>query len=140
LHASCKRDLGQAASIRGVFRSIMWEEVARLARWLEDGGATADHGPQGSGEPLAFLLRPGNAGSNTASEHIEAARLALAQLPESVRRRVLIRADSGGGTHDFLAWLRRPGRCLQYSVGMAITDDIQAAILAIPKQAWDPGL
>jgi Transposase DDE domain group 1 len=98
----------------------------------------ADHGPEGSGEPLAFLLRPGNAGSNTASEHIEAARLALAQLPESARRRVLIRADSGGGTHDFLAWLRRPGRRLQYSVGMAITEDIQAAILAIPEQAWTP--
>ena len=100
--------------------------------------AFADHGPQGSGEPLAFLLRPGNAGSNTASEHIDAVRLALAQLPESVRRRVLIRADSGGGTHGFLAWLRRPGRRLQYSVGLAITDDIQDAILAIPEQAWTP--
>jgi hypothetical protein len=26
----------------------------------------ADHGPDGSGEPLAIMLRPGNAGSNTA--------------------------------------------------------------------------
>jgi hypothetical protein len=41
LHASCKRDLGQAASIRGVFRSIMREQLARLARWLEVRGATA---------------------------------------------------------------------------------------------------
>ena len=37
----------------------------------------ADHGPDGSGEPLTFLLRPGNAGSNTASDHIEATRLKL---------------------------------------------------------------
>jgi hypothetical protein len=30
----------------------------------------ADHGPEGSGEPLAIMLRPGNAGSNTAADHI----------------------------------------------------------------------
>ena len=52
---------------------------------------------------LAIVLRPGNAGSNTAADHVEATRLALAQLPRRVRRRVLVRADSGGGTHDFLA-------------------------------------
>ena len=68
----------------------------------------ADHDPEGSGEPLAFLLRPGNAGSNTAADHIEAARLALAQLPRPARRRALIRTDSSGGTHEFLAWLARP--------------------------------
>jgi hypothetical protein len=33
--------------------------------------------------------------------HIEAAGLALAQLPRRLRRRVLVRADSGGGTHGF---------------------------------------
>jgi hypothetical protein len=98
----------------------------------------ADHGPEGSGEPLAILLRPGNAGSNTASEHIEAARLALAQLPGRLRRRVLIRADSGGGTHEFLGWLAKPGRRLAYSVGFTITGDIQDAIGKIPARAWTP--
>jgi hypothetical protein len=34
----------------------------------------ADHGPHCSGEPLAIVLRPGNAGSTTAADHIEAAR------------------------------------------------------------------
>jgi hypothetical protein len=92
----------------------------------------ADHGPEGAGEALAVLLRPGNAGSNTAAYHIEAARLGLAQLPCGLRRRVLIRADSGGGTHEFLAWLTRPGRRLAYSVGFTITEDVQEAILAIP--------
>ncbi len=98
----------------------------------------ADHGREGSGEPLAILLRPGNAGSNTAADHIEATRLALAQLPAHLRRRVLIRADSGGGTHEFLAWLARPGRRLAYSVGFTITDDVQDAILKIPARAWVP--
>jgi len=98
----------------------------------------ADHGAEGSGEPLAFLLRPGNAGSNTASEHIEATGLALAQLPRRLRRRVLVRSDSGGGTHGFLKWLATPGRRLAYSVGFTITEDIQDAILGIPARAWTP--
>jgi hypothetical protein len=84
------------------------------------------------------MLRPGNAGSNTASDHIQATRLALAQLPRRLRRRVLIRSDSGGGTHEFLAWLARPGRRLTYSVGFTITEDIQDAALKIPARAWTP--
>jgi hypothetical protein len=98
----------------------------------------ADHGSEGSGEPLAVMLRAGNAGSNTAADHIEATRLALEQLPRHLRRRVLIRTDSGGGTHGFLAWLTKPGRRLAYSVGFTITDDVQDAILAIPARAWTP--
>ena len=100
--------------------------------------AFADHGPDGSGEPLAIMLRPGNAGSNTAADHIETARLALAQLPRRLRSKVLIRADSGGGTHDFLAWLAQPGRRLRYSVGVTITEDIASAIGKVPAAAWTP--
>jgi hypothetical protein len=51
---------------------------------------------------------------------------------------VLVRADSGGGTHEFLAWLAGKSRRLHYSVGLTITDDIQSAILKIPAQAWTP--
>ena len=54
--------------------------------------AFADHGADGTGEPLAIMLRPGNAGSNTAADHIEAAGLALAQLPASA-------APQGAGPH-----------------------------------------
>ena len=98
----------------------------------------ADHGQDGNGEPLAIMLRPGNAGSNTAADHIEATRLALAQLPRHLRRRVLVRADSGGGTHEFLKWLTTRSRRLHYSVGMTITEDIQAAIGKVPGDAWTP--
>jgi hypothetical protein len=100
--------------------------------------AWADHGAAGNGEPLAIVLRPGNAGSNTAADHIEAARLALAQLPRHLRRNVLIRADSGGGTHEFLDWLTSKSRRLHYSVGMTITEAIQAAIGKIPAAGWTP--
>ena len=84
------------------------------------------------------MLRPGNAGSNTAAEHIEVARLALAQLPRRLRRRVLIRTDSGGGTHEFLAWLASPGHRLHYSIGMTITEDMHQAILQLPDRVWEP--
>ncbi|MEU6997392.1 IS1380 family transposase [Nonomuraea sp. NPDC046570] len=100
--------------------------------------AFADHGPGSGGEPLALMLRAGNAGSNTAADHIEATRLALAQLPRAQRRNVLIRTDSGGGTREFLAWLTRPGRWLKYSIGFTITDDIGQAILKLPATAWTP--
>ena len=100
--------------------------------------AFADHGAGAGGEALAIVLRPGNAGSNTAAEHIEVTKLALAQLPRRVRRRVLIRTDSGGGTHEFLAWLASPGRRLHYSVGMTITDDVAEAILTLPSRIWEP--
>ena len=100
--------------------------------------AFADHGAAAAGEALAIMLRAGNAGSNTAAEHIETARLALAQLPRRQRRRVLIRTDSGGGTHDFLTWVTGPGRRLHYSVGMTITEEMHQAILTLPDRVWEP--
>ena len=84
------------------------------------------------------MLRAGNAGSNTAGEHIEVTRLALAQLPRRRHRQVLVRTDSGGGTHEFLTWLTRPGRRLHYSIGMTITKEMHQAILTLPDRVWEP--
>jgi hypothetical protein len=66
--------------------------------------AFVDHGRDGSGTPVAGLLRPENTYSNTAADHIKAARLALGRLPRTYRSgcRPLIRPDSGGGTHVFV--------------------------------------
>jgi hypothetical protein len=100
--------------------------------------AWADHGQGGNGEPLAIVLRAGNAGSNTAAGHIEATRLALAQLPRHLRRKALVRTDSAGGTHGFLEWLTAPSRRLHYSVGMTVTEDMQAAVLKVPAGSWAP--
>ncbi|MEO3766761.1 IS1380 family transposase [Streptomyces sp. B5E4] len=104
--------------------------------------AFVDHGPGGTGEPVATLLRPGNAGSNTAADHITTARLALAQLPKKYRRgrQTLIRCDSAGGTHEFVSWLARRGRWLSYSVGMVITHAIHQHVLKIPASAWTPAI
>ena len=84
------------------------------------------------------MLRAGSAGSNTVADHIEAARLALAQLPRHLRRRVLVRTDSAGGTHGFLTWLTAPSRRLHYSAGMTVTEDMQAAVLKVPAGSWTP--
>ena len=52
-------------------------------------------------EALGGLLRPGNAGSNTAEDHKVVIDRALAQIPaeyvESLE--ILVRADSAGATH-----------------------------------------
>jgi hypothetical protein len=97
--------------------------------------AFADHGPDGTGEPLAIVLRPGNAGANTAADHIAVARLALAQLPAG--RKALIRADAAGGTHEFVAWLHR--RRLHYSVGFPVSaPGAEEAVRQVPAGAWTP--
>lgn len=102
--------------------------------------AFADHGQAGTGEPLAILLRPGNAGANKAADHISVVKDALAQLPSQpgyrVGRKVLIRTDAGGGTHDFLNYLT--GRSLSYSIGFALTEAIADAVDAIPDKVWTP--
>jgi hypothetical protein len=102
--------------------------------------AFADHGAAGTGEPLAMLLRPGNAGSNTAADHKQVLIDALAQLPGDpgyrVGRKILVRADAGGGTHNFLEYLTK--RRLGYSIGFGLTETISEAIDAIPAPAWTP--
>jgi hypothetical protein len=75
---------------------------------------------------------------NTAAGHIEAARLALAQLPGQLRQKVLVRAGSGGGTHEFLKWLTARSWRLHYSAGMTITEAIAEAIGTVPADAWTP--
>ncbi|GAA3977198.1 IS1380 family transposase [Streptomyces marokkonensis] len=104
--------------------------------------AFVDHGPGGTGEPVAALLRPGNAGSNTVADHITTARLALAQLPKHYRRgrQTLIRTDSADGTREFLSWRARRGRWLSYSVGMTVTGQVHEHVLKTPAQAWTPAV
>ncbi len=103
--------------------------------------AFADHGAAGTGEPLAMLLRPGNAGSNTAADHITVTRDALRQLPCTAKggrvgRKVLIRTDAAGGTHEFVDWLH--ARKLSYSLGFTLPEDAVARLARIPATAWTP--
>jgi hypothetical protein len=102
--------------------------------------AFVDHGPEGTGEPLAVRLRPGNAGSNTAADHIEVTKDALAQLPgvnpARPGKKVLIRTDGAGGTHEFTSWLTRRG--VQYTVGFTLPYNTPDLLAHIPADVWTP--
>jgi hypothetical protein len=102
-----------------------------------DHGGTGD--TAGTGEPLAVLLRPGNAGSNTAADHLTVLREALRQLPghragNRPGRKVLIRADSAGGTHELLNWM--VGQRLSYSVGFTLPDTIADTLATVAETDW----
>ncbi len=87
-------------------------------------------------EALGGLLRPGNAGANTAADHQAVLDLALAQIPvehiESIE--ILVRADTAGATHGLIDYCR--GQAMRFSVGYELTEPVRDAILQIPADAW----
>ncbi|WP_308036656.1 IS1380 family transposase [Actinoplanes sp. DH11] len=96
-----------------------------------------------TGEALAGLLREGRAGSNTTADHITVLDQALAQIPDAVRHGtpILLRADSAGSSHGFLARirsLREQHLDIRFSVGTAITEPVRAAIRAVT--GWIPAV
>jgi Transposase DDE domain group 1 len=93
-----------------------------------------------TGEPLAAMLRPGSAGSNTAAGHIKILDEAIAARPAKHRRRLMVTCDGAGASHDLIAHLdtlaSRRGYQLIYSVGWDLGKREKAAITAVPGQAW----
>ena len=93
-----------------------------------------------SREALAGVLRPGNAGANTAADHIEIIGLVLAQLPEPVleHARIVVRTDSAAATHAFCDELRDLD--IRFLMGLDLTEGVREAILALPESAWRPAV
>jgi len=88
-----------------------------------------------TGEPLAALLRPGNAGSGTAADHIRVLDAALAQLPvDPHTKEVIVRTDSAALSHEFLTACRERG--CRFVVGHALSADIASAIMKTPPSRW----
>ena len=89
-----------------------------------------------TGEALAAILRPGNAGSNTAADQIAVVEAALEQIPaEQIEQiEILVRADTAGATHDLLDFCRE--HRLRYSVGYELSEAVRAAILQVPETQW----
>jgi hypothetical protein len=85
-------------------------------------------------EALSGLLRSGNAGANTAADHVEVLSRAVEQLPEDRPDEILVRCDSAGATHDFLDVVCEMGMC--FSVGYDLTEPVRTAILGVPEAAW----
>jgi hypothetical protein len=103
-----------------------------------------DHGTGGGGEPVAELLRPGRAGSNTAADHVTVLDAALAQVPARLRARdthgrapVLVRTDAAGATKEFARHLAATG--VEFSLGANLGHfDIHTALAVLPTTAWTP--
>jgi len=93
-----------------------------------------------SAEAAAAMMRPGNAGANTAADQIAVAEAALEQIPrdriEAIE--VLLRVDSAGASHQLLDWARE-GR-IRFSVDFDLTEAVREAVLALPEGAWSAAL
>ena len=102
------------------------------------------------GEALAGLLRTGNAGSNTASDHIIVLAQALAALPvrwrpdpsrgdDPDRPKILVRCDTAGATHGFADACRAAG--VGFSFGYPVDWRVQDAVDTLNlAEGWYPAI
>jgi Transposase DDE domain group 1 len=127
------------------------EKVNAAATWKKTFGfhpllAFLDRPEVAGGEALAGRLRPGNAGSNTAEDHVKLLDMALESLPAQARPRpgdptsprVLARSDSAGATHLFAAACRTRG--VGFSFGFPVDERVQAIVDLIPGECWHPAI
>ena len=94
-------------------------------------------------ECLAMLLRPGNAGSNTFTDHRDVLAAAVRQVPARFRRKILVRVDGAGASHELikhLLSLSSVRRTMLFTCGWMITQADEDAIRNVPADAWKPGI
>jgi hypothetical protein len=102
-------------------------------------------------EPLAAILRPGNAGSNDSGDHLVLLDQAIAALPEDyraghepgddagdVRHHIVVRADSAGATHGFVDGLTEAN--IEYSIGYPVDNGVRAALMLFQEEDWVPAV
>ena len=96
------------------------------------------------GEPLAWMLRRGSAGSNTTADHLQLLDAAIAAVPPGFRRRLMVTCDGAGASHGLIARLdklaARRGYELTYSVGWALAEREKTALRLVPEQAWQAAI
>ena len=142
--AVADRDLGETI----VIRMDATIQIAHSDKELAEGtfkGTWGHHSLtawcDNTSESLAFRLRPGNAGSNTAVDHIEVLGEAIAQLPARYRRNLLITCDGAGATLDLVRHISTlnaaPGRRVHYSVGFDLDTRARTAIGQLSDTDWD---
>jgi len=106
-----------------------------------------------TGEALASVLRPGNAGANSIADHLDVLDRAIAQLPDKIRaghhvgdtpdlveRAVLVRTDSAGCTTGFIAGCR--ARNVGFAVVARRTASVSGAIMhtVVNDPGWQPAI
>ena len=96
------------------------------------------------GEPLAWMLRRGSAGSNTAADHLQLLDAAIAAIPPRFRRKLMVTCDGAGASHALVKRLdtlaARRGYELTYSVGWALSEREKTALRLVPEQAWQAAI
>lgn len=90
-----------------------------------------------SGQPLARLMRPGNAGANNADDHSTLIRSGYRALPGSKRggnigHKILVRTDGAGGTKKVAAYLHSRG--FAYSLGIRVNDKIGTLVSTMSNE------
>jgi hypothetical protein len=103
------QDLGKTVVIR-------LDGTIQIAHSEKEGAAgtykgSFGHHPLGAwcdntNENLAFRLRPGNAGANTATDNIAVLDEAIAQIPAPHRRDLLVTLDGAGATRDLITHIK----------------------------------
>lgn len=92
-----------------------------------------------TGEALAGVLRPGNAGSGTAVDHVTVLTDALGQLPiDPATAEVTARADSAGWSHGFVEACRE--RNVRFVIGHQLSVDVASVLVDVPEGAWQPAI
>jgi len=90
-------------------------------------------------EALAGVLRPGNAGANTASDHLTVIDLVLEQLEHVPGdEEIVVRTDSAAATHEFTDELRAAN--INFLMGYDLTNTVRRAILSVAESAWRPAI
>ncbi len=101
------------------------------------------------GDGLAVMLRPGNAGSFTASDHIAVLDAAFGQIPAPWRTDVLVTIDGAGASHhivDHLTALNTAaahgnrGRRVEYSIGWPVDERTLGGISELRQRDWGQAL
>lgn len=80
-------------------------------------------------------MRPGNAGSGTATDHLTVLDAALAQLPvDPGKDEVIVRTDAGGTSHDLAAGCRE--HTIRFIGGVPLRARVAEVILTLDDSRW----
>lgn len=144
---TCYGDLGEVIAIRIDATLTVCHSDKECAAGNFKGGY--GHHPltswcDNTGESLAITPRKGNAGSNTAADHIAIIDASIAAVPAEWRRNLLITIDGAGSSHAVVEHLRKlnaqPGSSVAYSVGFDLDERARCAIAQMPERGWEPAL
>ncbi len=92
-----------------------------------------------TGEALAGILRPGNAGADTTTDHVDLLGMALRQLAvDPALVEVVARADSAALTHGFVDACRSAH--VRFSIGQDLTEKFRTACLEVPARRWQQAI